>query len=217
MASAMIHYSISNLLLNELKVQNAVPFLLGAVLGPDASSHEDGTYDTAHFGGESEDKMRKGINWKKFTDKYEKQIFANDFVLGYYCHLLQDALWFHEIADKYVRCYQGEEKKLAYQRGYRDYDRLNYLLIKEFHLKKIDFTETEIPIDEISAEKLLVGEKNFKQWFDAIPCDKEDLDIYTWDVIEQYIKKCVRFCISEVNALKNGEKGCDPENLFAKA
>lgn len=51
MASAMIHYSISNLLLNELKVQNAVPFLLGAVLGPDASSHEDGTYDTAHFGG----------------------------------------------------------------------------------------------------------------------------------------------------------------------
>ena len=104
LASAMIHYSISNLLLNELKVQNAVPFLLGAVLGPDASSHEDGTYD-----------------------------------------------------------------------------RLNYLLIKEFHLKRIDFTETEIPIDEISAEKLLVGEKNFKQWFDAIPCDKEDLDIYTWD------------------------------------
>ena len=112
MASAMIHYSISNLLLNELKVQNAVPFLLGAVLEPDASSHEDGTYD-----------------------------------------------------------------------------RLNYLLIKEFHLKRIDFTETEIPIDEISAEKLLVGEKNFKQWFDAIPCDKEDLDIYTWDVIGQYIKK----------------------------
>lgn len=69
------------------------------------------------------------------------------------------------------------------------YDRLNYLLIKEFHLKRIDFTETEIPIDEISAEKLLVGEKNFKQWFDAIPCDKEDLDIYTWDVIGQYIKK----------------------------
>ena len=133
--------------------------------------------------------MRKGINWKKITDKYEKRIFANDFVLGYYCHLLQDALWFHEIADKYVRCYQREEKKLAYQRGYRDYDRLNYLLIKEFHLKRIDFTETEIPIDEISAEKLLVGEKNFKQWFDAIPCDKEDLDIYTWDVIEQYIKK----------------------------
>ena len=171
--------------MNELKVQNAVPFLLGAVLGPDASSHEDGTYETAHFWEKSEDKMRKGINWKKITDKYEKRIFANDFVLGYYCHLLQDALWFHEIADKDVRCYQGEEKKLAYQRGYRDYDRLNYLLIKEFH--------------------------------DAIPCDKEDLDIYTWDVIEQYIKKCVRFCVSEVNALKNGEKGCDPENLFAKA
>ena len=120
MASAMIHYSISNLLLNELKVQNAVPFLLRAVLGPDASSHEDGTYETAHFWEKSEDKMRKGINWKKITDKYEKRIFANDFVLGYYCHLLQDALWLHEIADKYVRCYQGEEKKLAYQRGYRD-------------------------------------------------------------------------------------------------
>ena len=61
MASAMIHYSISNLLLNELKVQNAVPFLLGAVLGPDASSHEDGTYETAHFWEKSEDKMRKKL------------------------------------------------------------------------------------------------------------------------------------------------------------
>ena len=42
-------------------MQNAVPFLLGAVLGPDASSHEDGTYETAHFWEKSEDKMRKGI------------------------------------------------------------------------------------------------------------------------------------------------------------
>ena len=86
MASAMIHYSISNLLLNELKVQNAVPFLLGAVLGPDASSHEDGTYETAHFWEKSEDKMRKGINWKKITDKwfaflkqYRRQIRKTDF------------------------------------------------------------------------------------------------------------------------------------------
>ncbi len=74
-------------------------------------------------------------------------------------------------------------------------------------MKRIDFAEIEIPIDEISAEKLLIGENNFKQWFDAIPCDKENLDIYTWDVIEQYIKKCVRFCVSEVNALKMEKKG----------
>lgn len=66
-------------------MQNAVPFLLGAVLGPDASSHEDGTYD-----------------------------------------------------------------------------RLNYLLIKEFHLKRIDFTETEIPIDEISAGKTACWREKFQ-------------------------------------------------------
>ena len=55
MASAMLHYTISNLLLNELKVQNAASFLLGAALGPDASSQEDGTYDTAHFVEKSKD------------------------------------------------------------------------------------------------------------------------------------------------------------------
>ena len=69
MASAMIHYTISNLLLNELKVQNVAPFLLGAVLGPDASSHEDGTYDTAQFLEKFEDKIRKGIKWKKISEK----------------------------------------------------------------------------------------------------------------------------------------------------
>ncbi len=60
-----------------------------------------------------------------FAERYQEQILTNDFVLGYYCHLIQDAVWFHDIVDTNIRCYVGDEKKQAYRRGYRDYERLN--------------------------------------------------------------------------------------------
>ena len=45
MASAIIHYAVSCLLLIDIEITQKNRFLLGATLGPDASSHFDGTYD----------------------------------------------------------------------------------------------------------------------------------------------------------------------------
>lgn len=125
MASAIIHYVIANSLLNRIDVNNKNHFVIGSSLGPDASSHEDGSYDIAHFLSFSQEGTRKGIHWKHFAERYQEQILTNDFVLGYYCHLIQDAVWFHDIVDTNIRCYVGDEKKQAYRRGYRDYERLN--------------------------------------------------------------------------------------------
>lgn len=118
MASTIIHYAISTQIMNELKIKDTNLFLLGASVGPDASSHEDGSYDITHFWSKSSNQTRKGIHWCNFAKKYREIILNDDFVLGYYCHLIQDAVWFHDIVDKYIRCYQGDEKKLAYQRSY---------------------------------------------------------------------------------------------------
>ncbi len=217
MASTIIHYTISNLLLKKLTIKNKELFLLGASLGPDASSHEDGTYDVAHFLSYSEDGTRKGIDWIKFAEKYKNDILTDEFILGYFCHLIQDALWFHDLVDKCIRCYAGEEKKLAYQRGYHDYERLNYLLINEFELAKVNFGEVNILVNEISTDKLVLGKNMFEQWFLSNPCRKEELDIYNWDIINDYINNSVDLCLSEISKLMQEENGLSPEELFVVA
>lgn len=216
MASAIMHYTVSYLLLNKIKIIDRNRFLLGATLGPDASSHIDGTYDIAHFGCKTADGSKKGIHWKHFAEKYEKDLLEDDFFLGYFCHLIQDAIWLHDVADKYVRCYQKEEKRVAIQKGYRDYERLNYLLIKEFQLQRIEFDKAAPPLSEISMENLFTAINSFEQWFDSSCCSKDDLDIYKWDIILEYTGKCISFCVSEISALRNEKRGIEPEELFVR-
>lgn len=100
MASTLIHYAISIRILEKIHVKDKFLFLMGASVGPDASSHDDGSYDTAHFWERTEN--MKGINWLVFANEYQTNILSNDFLIGYYCHLIQDAVWFHDIVDKYV-------------------------------------------------------------------------------------------------------------------
>lgn len=214
MASSMLHYTISNLILKEIQVGDRERFLLGASLGPDASSHEDGSYVTAHYIKRTPDDTLKGVLWTEFSKEYEELILSDDFVLGYYCHLIMDAVWLHDMSNKYVRCYQGEERNQAYQRGYRDYDILNYLLIKEYNLRNSAFDDTSNPVTEISEERLVQVKKFFEQCFNQGPCKKEDLDIYKWDKIQDYIKKSIALCVSEIKALRNGLTGLNPEELY---
>lgn len=216
MASAIIHYTVSCLLLKNIEITDQNRFLLGATLGPDASSHIDGTYDIAHFGCKTADGSKKGIHWKHFAEKYDKNLLEDDFFLGYFCHLIQDAIWLHDVADKYVRCYQKEEKETAIQRGYRDYERLNYLLIREFRLQRIEFDKAQPPLSEISTETLLTAVNSFEQWFDSSYCSKDDLDIYKWNRILEYIGKCISFCASEISSLRNKKRGVEPEELFVR-
>lgn len=69
--------------------------------------------------------------------------------LGYYIHLIMDALWFSKIADIYIRIHPYPERKFYYQKSYEDYKKLNYLLSREcclqYHIPTID----NIEIDEV--------------------------------------------------------------------
>ena len=103
MASTIIHYAISKILSEKLHVQGKERFLFGATLVPDASSHDDGSYDQAHFQDWSSDRLRKGINWNLFAQKYRDRFETDPIYLGYWCYLIQDSIWLHDIVDKHVR------------------------------------------------------------------------------------------------------------------
>lgn len=216
MASNIIHYAISLRVLEHIDVKNKERFLLGASVGPDASSHDDGSYDVAHFWERITDNTKKGINWNSFAEEYKTLILEDDFCLGYYCHLIQDAVWFHDIVDKYIRCYTGDEKKMTYQKGYRDYTRLNYLLIQEFNLVRLKTDVFRIPVKEITEERLKVASCKFGQWFMAEPCKKEELELYKWDVILYYIDKCVSLCSKQIKFLKRSGDSVEPIDFYVK-
>lgn len=63
MASSIIHYTISRKILEHITIHNTERFLLGASIAPDASSHEDGSYDKSHFWERFAHEQLTGINW----------------------------------------------------------------------------------------------------------------------------------------------------------
>ncbi len=217
MASGMIHYVISKKVAELTGIEDVERFLLGAVVAPDASSHADGSYNKAHFQGWLQDKSRKGIDFNRFADKYGKRFEEDAFYLGYWCHLMEDAIWVHDVVDKYVRIYTGEVKKAYYQKGYNDYTRLNYLLLEESGLQRPEFENREVPVEEVRQDLLVSMIESVKGYFEAEPCKKEELELYSWEVITSYIDKCVRVCAEEIEKWKSGKENRRAERYYVKA
>ncbi len=217
MASGMIHYVISKRVAKLVGIEDVERFLLGAVVAPDASSHSDGSYDKAHFQGWLQDRTMKGIDFNRFADKYGDRFEEDAFYLGYWCHLMEDAIWVHEVVDKYVRIYTGEVKKAYYQKGYKDYERLNYLLLQEYGLQSFVFINREVSVEEVRQELLTSVIESMKGYFEAEPCKKEELELYTWEVITAYIDKSVQFCTEEIKKWRRGTENTRAEQYYVKA
>ena len=60
MASRLLHYLIASELAERQEIKDKNRFCIGALL-PDLSGHEDGSYNTAHFGWSWRKKIKKGL------------------------------------------------------------------------------------------------------------------------------------------------------------
>ena len=214
MASNIIHYAIAKRISEQIKVEDSERFLFGASVVPDFSSHEDGSYDKAHFQGWSVDHLRKGIDWNAFEQRYRDNFDMDSIYLGYWCHLVQDAIWFHDIVDKCVRIYPKDIRKNYIQKGYRDYIRLNYLLSKEYTLEVPSFSQLNIPVKEVREDIVQTKLNAFYEQFVFVECVKDDLELYNWDMIKNYIDKCTELCICEIEAMKNDNVRIKPSIFY---
>lgn len=214
MASRLLHYLIASELAERQEIKDKNRFCIGALL-PDLSGHEDGSYNTAHFWVQLEKENKKGINWLLFRERYAEQMEKDSLYLGYYCHLIMDSIWFCSIVDKYIRNYPLEIKKARYDAGYRDYQRLNYLLGKKYNLCYNIYT---ISVDEINEVKGALLENFLGALKDDIQCASEakedELEIYKLDLMEEYINKSVAMCESEIAGFFQGEEKEQPENYY---
>lgn len=217
MASTIIHYAISKRIAEKIAVKDQERFLFGATIVPDASSHEDGSYDQAHCQNWSADRLKKGIDWTMFEKRYCDDFNGDSIYLGYWCHLVQDSMWFHDIVDKHVRIYPREIRNTYYQKGYADYIKLNYLIPKEYNLEMPSFLRLNVPFKEVKEELIQTRVNGFYEQFHSVECTKADLELYKWNTITDYIDRCTDFCVQEIDAMQNGRGRVIPSVYFVIA
>ena len=136
------------------------------------------------------------------------------FFLGYFCHVMQDNIWFHDIVNPNIRIYPKDVKAEKYKTVYSDYYRLNYILQKEFDGPFEPIHKAEIPIKEAEAGRVDALLNLFKDFLEVPESTKEDLELLTWDMISAYIDECINYCTEEIKRLKAGEELSDPAELY---
>ena len=210
MASRMLHYVVALEVAKEFKIENINDFMVGVLL-PDASSHDDGSYNRAHFGF-WQTEPTKGIDWLEFIRKYDTE---NELNLGYLCHLITDAVWFKQITDKYIRIFPVEEKKERIKRGYQDFWKLNAILIKEYGLEKPELHIPVFSVNEINAERIEEVYSWFEKDFDEVgQYNIGDLEIYPYESVKTFIDESKRLCLREFVAAKSGTNFTNPREYF---
>lgn len=213
MASSMIHYVVAQLIADKIGVNDLNMFLIGMVLAPDTGNKEDGSYCKLHYMDIREDISLKGFNWISFVNMHSGEM-SKDYYKGYCCHLIMDALWFHDVCDKFIRHLPTDIKKEKIKAVYRDYWRLNHLLIKEYKVPNEPINVAYSFDADVVTENLLYMAESFKKQLQASECNLDDLEILTWDIVADYINKAQETCLHEMRAILNGKEGMDPLKLF---
>lgn len=213
MASTMIHYIVSRLIADEIGVKDLNLFLLGAVLAPDTGNKEDGSYCKLHYMDIRGDIALKGFNWASFADEH-KNSMEEDYYKGYCCHLIMDALWFHDVCDKHIRHLPKDIKNKKIQAVYRDYWRLNHLLLKEYGVLGKPVDVVDIYDDNVDSVGLHIMADRFAEQLGAPKCNLEELEVLTWDIATDYVEKARKLCLQEMAAIINGCVGMNPMDLF---
>ena len=217
MPSRMIHYLIAEKVAEQVKIENQNRFKLGS-LCPDMSCREDASKHRTHFWEIHEDS--KGGNWQTFVSRYGEKMKQDEMYLGVLCHLITDTVWFHEIMETQIRSKvkTKEERQAMYQRGYADYHRLNNILRKEFnlvyHLEEDRDLELEGLCPELYDE---VVQGLYHDFYDDPAAEKEELEIYKYDISMECIQLCIRECVNAITAFRSGEALLAPETYYVPA
>ena len=203
MASSMIHIAVANEINKKLK-RNSQQLLIGTI-APDISKHIGENKVKSHFL-DNEDGDIPNID--KFLNKY-KNYLNDDFVLGYYIHLLTDYLWFKyfmtEISDNnYITKLDGTKVKcngrMLILYLYNDYTNMNIKLIDEYNLD-LKIFYNELPkfnniIEEIPMDKLNIIVNKASEMIENTK-EKKDM-IFNMYNIKKFIDSSVDIILSEI-------------------
>ncbi len=216
MASRVMHMAVASELSKQIEIQNMNLFILGS-LAPDLIEHGTEFYSRSHFAESCEPKKLQGINWSKFADKYQREILTNDFLLGYYVHLITDACWIKRMQEKHIMIYPKEERNKVFEKGYRDLKMVNGYIIESYHLENTLFIPDAL--DQMSLEEI---DLNFlKTLMNDVTGDFNnsynktlELLVYPLESITEFIREAIEKSREEVALLLTGAGSGNPQDYY---
>ena len=207
MASAIIHIAIAKEVNKKLNRDNS-KYLLGAI-APDIAKLVGQTKIRSHF----MDEGHQEPNLDSFLAKYKNNL-NDDFVMGYYIHLIADYYWFKYFIPEtiqngcpLIKTLEGDKVILTdddiIDYIYNDYTSLNIDLIDKYDLDltlfysdipKLDNIIEEIPMDklDILRDKMSLIIENSK---------KDKLYVFSMEDIDEYIRSTTEKILSNLEEL----------------
>jgi hypothetical protein len=199
MGSRIMHYCITSLLSQSLKLTDDSFFLGG--LAPDVNRYMGHShYYLTHF-------AKLNAFSQPITDyAYYIATYLSDhpspFHLGYYFHLLSDDVWKEDIYYKKIKSLPHEEKRVALEKNYRDFWRLNGRIIDHFSLELRELDPPGISMPEIDStylpELIMELHRDFALKDEA---SGEDLEFLDFDEVLGVIEKSVKVCLDAYGKL----------------
>lgn len=183
MPSRMIHYCNAIKVLRTAQLDPGL-FIPGCLV-PDA--YPDGERrDQAHFRVPQLQRKNDCPDLDVFYSRYMNH-GHDDFVAGYYCHLLADNMWLLDLYRKYGG-QSAEERALRSRQCYRDYQLLNARLIKHFDLRQPSLVEpTVVSMSEVSEELLRSAVESLLRDFHTVADPDEPLSFLHFDQVLEFI------------------------------
>ena len=204
MGSRIMHFIISERLIEQIPIKNKQSFLLGGI-APDAVSPKG----LSHFyAGQAEDFTRH-IAFESFYNKYSNEK-DQDYILGYYTHLLADNIWLKGFYLPWLKN-RMENDENVFRRYHHDFRLLNGKLLDYYGIgsDRVDtLAEHDLSVDleEVKAadvKKLLVHvqeDTNYSQQDLG-----EKLSVFTFEQMLGYIETAVELNVFQIK-VKNSDK-----------
>ena len=194
MPSPVIHYCIANKILQIINLDRNL-FIMGN-FAPDAHNETSEGRCKSHFQKRNTDLS----DIDAFKNKYMMGEF-NDFVLGYYCHLVADTMSFNNFNRQYLQGQSEEEKSKRIKICYHDYFVLNSKLISHYQFTKENICLPEfLCIKEIQAERLSLIISEFQQNFHHTNTE-EILSILNFEFVLDEINDIAEKCVVDIRNL----------------
>lgn len=200
MASSIVHSAVISELIKLRRFADPNRLRFGAIVVDfgEGNSHLKVTFD----GG-----RKKTYDLDAFHSAFGKRMLEDDLYLGYYLHLIQDAVFRRFVYDKHGwdPVTPGNVEKL-----HNDYSLVNRYIIEKYHLTNdIAVPEgfEEERLCEICRFNTRLLAESMDSFFD--PAADGEIFFFTKAMSDEFIAEAVASCTQEIDALRSGAKGMD--------
>ncbi|MCK9861137.1 hypothetical protein [Paenibacillus sp. ATY16] len=200
MGSRMMHYCITSEINKQIYSSQESRIHLGG-LAPDLTHPVHAPKSVTHFVRNNSEGKKK-TDYEFFAQKFN-EYFADSFYVGYLSHLVADHIWYEKMYLKLIKALPEEERQAAIDKGYRDFRRLNKLLLRDYPLSP----PTEVPlIDNVKIDGLypeylpVITQQLINDFHIVEPYTPDDLEIYSLDAILEYIRLSIEETLAVLHA-----------------